>query len=227
MSDLEAQLDSADERFMSGDVQGGLGQITDLATAGYTPSQVILGWVYRVGAGGVTVDRAAALHWWSMAAKQGDPVGMAYLGLTVLKEEPEESLRWLVASGDAGYPPAFYELGRIYHHGKVVEEDFARATSCMRRAAGLGHPHAKAWIARMGVTGRYGLSGVFRGISHFVTSPWQAAKQTGNPPWLVNLDHLRWPGPCEPSVKLLAKPPRARPAGLRNQWAGPAGPDRS
>ena len=213
MSDLQAQLASADERFMSGDVEGGVREITELANGGYTPAQVILGWIFRTGASGVSVDPDAARRWWSVAAEQGDPVGLAYLGMTLLRDSPEEGVRCLLASGEKGYPPSFYELGRLYHAGIAVEPDFASATKYMRRAATLGHPRASAWIALMGVSGRYGTWGLFRALWYYASVPLRAIKSARNPHWFINLDHLCWPGPCKDPRRVLPKPPKVRPHG--------------
>lgn len=74
-------------------------------------------------------------------------LGRAYLTGSPLPRDTEVGLRWLEAAIDQGSTSAMTALGYAYWKGDGVPRDRAKAEDLLSRAATLGHPSAKRFMA--------------------------------------------------------------------------------
>jgi len=58
----------------------------------------------------------------------------------------------------------------MYSDGLGVEPDLDKASDLWRRGSILGHPFAKRNLALLYLKGRYGLAGVFKGVSMLLSA---------------------------------------------------------
>jgi uncharacterized protein len=163
-------LAKARDLFNEGQLDVSLRMLSDLAGKGYAPAQVFLGWTFEVGKGGPP-DLKEATRWYEAAARTNDAVGAYYLGCLISRERGEdEGLRWIERAADQGYAPALYRLGRLYLQLGSPEAE-VKALDHMRRAAELGHPFAKRWLAIRGLKGLSGVKGFVSALKWFLCAP--------------------------------------------------------
>jgi TPR repeat protein len=74
-------------------------------------------------------------------------LGRAYLTESPLPRDPEAGLRWLEVAIGQGSSSAMTVLGYAYWNGDGVPQDRAKAEELLGRAADLGHPSAKRFMA--------------------------------------------------------------------------------
>jgi TPR repeat protein len=74
-------------------------------------------------------------------------LGRAYLTGSPLPLDPAAGLRWLEAAIDQGSSSAMTALGYAYWNGDGVPQDRVKAEELLGRAAELGHPSAKRFMA--------------------------------------------------------------------------------
>lgn len=117
-----------------------------------------LGMLLEQGLGGEK-DQEAALHWMQRAAANGSEEAQLKLGLTPpsqartlssgyfqyqiaqslfegkeVAQDQAKALKFLEKSAEAGYPPAFLALGRMYSRGDSVNKDEAKALGYFEQA---------------------------------------------------------------------------------------------
>lgn len=100
--------------------------------------------IYWNGREGVAVNRAKALEYAPIAAEQGFPASMFYLGSAQLEGELvpqniESALSYLNQAADKDFTDAMLKLADLYRDGEFVEKDDVRANEGYRRAADLGN----------------------------------------------------------------------------------------
>jgi TPR repeat protein len=74
-------------------------------------------------------------------------LGRAYLSGSPLPRDPAGGLRWLEVAIAQGSSSAMTALGYAYWNGDGVPQDRAKAEELLSRAADLGHPSAKRFMA--------------------------------------------------------------------------------
>jgi uncharacterized protein len=74
-------------------------------------------------------------------------LGRAYLAGSPLPQDPVAGLRWLEVAIRKGSSSAMTKLGYAYWYGDGVPRDRAKAEELLGRAAKLGHPSAKRFVA--------------------------------------------------------------------------------
>jgi uncharacterized protein len=74
-------------------------------------------------------------------------LGSAYLTGSPLLRAPQAGLHWLETAIDQGSSSAMTALGYAYWNGDGVPQDRAKAEELLGRAAELGHPSAKRFMA--------------------------------------------------------------------------------
>ena len=102
------------------------------AAADNAAAQNMLGTIHEQGLG-VPVDFEKAIHWFRKAAEQGDPKGMANLGLNLGPDGPDaskhvEALTWLMLASRANEPMSRKVIGEVMRTRppEVVKEAQAR-----------------------------------------------------------------------------------------------------
>ena len=115
--------------------------------------------MYRWGRGVLPEDHAEAVHWFRLAADQGDPDAQATLGAMYamgqgVLQESAEALRWLHLAAAQGHPAAPALLGILYDAGERVPQDSAHAALWLGIAAERGQHEAQVHLGRMYAEGR-------------------------------------------------------------------------
>jgi uncharacterized protein len=124
----------------------------ELATAqGYAPAKAYLGRALLQGEV-LPGDPRRAETLLKEAAEAGHSgahtdLGRAYLTGSPLPRDPEAGLRWLQIAISQGSSSAMTALGYAYWNGDGVPQDRAQAEQLLGRAAELGHPSAKRFMA--------------------------------------------------------------------------------
>ena len=117
--------------------------------------QRTLGYLYRVGEGGVAQDYAAAVAQYRLAAAQGYYVAQNNLGYMYgmgygVALDYAEALRWYKLAAAQGLGIALYSVGVYYEIGRSVAADRAEAIRWYKRAAAAGHSKAADALKRLG-----------------------------------------------------------------------------
>lgn len=107
-------------------------------------AQRMLGYAYKSGVDGASKNRLLSMHYFRLAADNGDKA--AEIELSILaEEEAEEKMRQLESiPQDAA---ELYLLGVRYREGEGVERNQEEALRLFRLAADQGHPHALYFVA--------------------------------------------------------------------------------
>lgn len=127
-----------------------------LGEAGSTAAQLRLGWMYQAGKG-VQKDVEKAESWYGRAIRPDS--ARAEFNLASIyweKRDAKQMIQWLERSATKGYPPAMYELGRMYHAGYGVAVDTEKSLGYTEQAAQKGHLFARREIAREMLIGHRG-----------------------------------------------------------------------
>lgn len=114
-----------------------------------------LGWLRRLGQGGLMRDNAEAFNFFRMASDQNLDGAQYVLGDMHLKgigttQDYTESLRMRRLSAAQGHPAALYKIASLYEYGKGVARDKAEAVRLYRRAAAAGHHYTSEALERLG-----------------------------------------------------------------------------
>jgi len=93
-------------------------------------------------------DYAKALHWYRVAADQGDAqsevaIGDLYSQGEGVKQDYSEALRWYRKAAAQGNDEAQNDIGFFYLSGWGVSRDFGAAMFWLRKAADQGNPVAQ------------------------------------------------------------------------------------
>lgn len=97
-------------------------------------------------------DFDKAIHWYKMAAEQGDPVAQYHLGLSYDSGQgviPDyvEAVRWYRRAAQQGYAIAQHAIGYMYRVGNGVAQDYIRAHMWANIARRNGDNKAAVTIA--------------------------------------------------------------------------------
>ncbi len=131
-----------------------LARLTPAAEKGDPAAQHRLGVILRDGLTGKG-DYPAALGWLRKAAGKGHgaarfALGKMYqAGQGVRPSYAKAAELYLSAAKFGGHAEAGYALGELYFYGRGVGQDYGAAITWYEKAAGLGHPAARAVIASM------------------------------------------------------------------------------
>jgi TPR repeat protein len=128
------------------------------ANAGYSNAQHELGRRYRLGTGGVELNKPLEGHWLRKAAEAGHVEAQAGLGAfhyysrgTAVgiddDEDDQGAVFWFRKAAEAGSAEAQYMLGSCYYSGRRVIKDVDTAFMWYRRSAAAGHVNAMKIMA--------------------------------------------------------------------------------
>ena len=132
-------------------------QLEQLADAGDTHAQYIIGTAYRDG-GLLIPDTAKAQKFLECAAKQEIDAAQYALGKLYLSDDadvhdPAKGIYWLKRSVDNGNDHAAYRLGKEYLSGKNTIKDVETAVSYLRQAADNGSAYAQYLLGKLTLMG--------------------------------------------------------------------------
>ena len=103
---------------------------------------------------GVPQNNEQAVHWYRLAAEQGQAAAQQALGYMYSNGEgvPEDDTRavqWFRLAAEQGRAGAQNNLGLMHVNGEGVEQGYAKAMRWFRRAAEQGHAEAQANLGTM------------------------------------------------------------------------------
>lgn len=141
---LKAQLPIAAEKVFA--------QLLEAALDGLRDAQYLLAQMYMEGKG-VQPDAASALHWYTVAASQGDRLAMNMVGRchelgqgTVA--DPAMAAVWYRRAAEHGLDWGMYNHANLLATGRGVPQDRARAFALYSQAAQLGHAKSMNLVGR-------------------------------------------------------------------------------
>lgn len=122
---------------------------------GEAKAQVMLGYYYEHGLGGVSVDERRALYWYLQAARQGEATGQQNVGVCYERgfglpgAEPNYALaaKFFGRAARQGLLSAVYRRGYGYHYGRGVSQNFRKAAHWYRIGYLRGHAEATYSLA--------------------------------------------------------------------------------
>ena len=132
-------------------------QLEQLADAGDTHAQYIIGTAYRDG-GLLIPDTVKAQKLLERAAEQDLDAAQYALGKLYLSDDADvhdsaKGIYWLKRSADNGNDFAAYRLGKEYLSGKNVPKDTSTAAEYLRRAANDGNAYAQYLLGKLTLMG--------------------------------------------------------------------------
>ncbi|MEX2632092.1 MAG: tetratricopeptide repeat protein [Tistlia sp.] len=111
---------------------------------GDAEAQALAGAMHERGIG-TPVDRAQALHWYRMAAENGQPAAQFRLGVLLGQISPPDhaaAAQWFRAAAEGGIAPAAYNLAVLHETGQGVAADETEAARLYEQAFRDGLPQA-------------------------------------------------------------------------------------
>ena len=138
----------------NGQVDKGMGLLSQAGELGETRAMMELGYIYWEGRDGQDKDELEALRWFEKAAYAGDWGGMLNLAVFCdlgigAPEDPESAARWYREAAVRGSSDAAYNLGAMYEDGRGVPRDPVTACEFYRRAARKGNAEAVKRFAKL------------------------------------------------------------------------------
>ena len=132
-------------------------QLEQLADAGDTHAQYIIGTAYRDG-GLLIPDTAKAQKLLERAAEQDLDAAQYALGKLYLSDDAgihdsAKGIYWLKRSADNGNDFAAYRMGKEYLSGKNVSKDTSTAAEYLRQAADNGSAYAQYLLGKLTLMG--------------------------------------------------------------------------
>ena len=146
-----------DDRFPLEERDEAAEQLEQLADAGDTHAQYIIGTAYRDG-GLLIPDTAKAKKLLERAAEQDLDAAQYALGKLYLSDDadvhdPAKGIYWLKRSADNGNDFAAYRLGKEYLSGKNTIKDAETAVSYLRQAANNRNAYAQYLLGKLYLMG--------------------------------------------------------------------------
>lgn len=153
----DLQSAANDDRFPLEERDEAAEQLEQLADAGDTHAQYIIGTAYRDG-GLLIPDTAKAQKLLERAAEQDLDAAQYALGKLYLSDDadvhdPAKGIYWLKRSADNGNDFAAYRLGKEYLSGKNTIKDAETAVSYLRQAADNGSAYAQYLLGKLTLMG--------------------------------------------------------------------------
>jgi TPR repeat protein len=143
-------------------------EFQSLAELGSLTGMLYLGWLYQKGIGSV-VDFKKAETWYRRAYEEkSSKLATYYLGNLYLDMKDYSRAQEAFTAGLLmEYAPAITCLGQMYVDGIGVSKDLEKARSMFEKATLLGHIFAKRRLAKLLMSGKFGLLNILRGCILF------------------------------------------------------------
>lgn len=165
--ELESEPDSRAVRdallLRSTDIRAALTLLQSLSAKGSAISSVALGDIFAYGRYGISRDRKKGRDYFIKAKSLGSTEGAFRLARYYIHiGDAERSIFELNCLSDAGFSPASFILGDIYHEGKLLSRDVDEALRFYKIAESQGHLVAKQWVGHL-IRKRGGIKNSVRG----------------------------------------------------------------
>lgn len=145
-------------------------ELDSLADEGSVQSMVYLGVAYRDGLG-VNIDEEKAEGYFVRANDLGFTIAGYYLGRLYLDQKNyKKSFEILSSCEEDDYAPTLCCLGYLYLEGYGVEKQTAKAKLLFEKSSKMGNIWAKRRLAKVYMTGDFGLFHVIQGVFLFLIS---------------------------------------------------------
>jgi uncharacterized protein len=127
--------------------------------AGSCFGQVVVGYCYDEGCGGVAQDYTEAVRLYCLAAEQGNAFAQNNLGFMLqhgqgVAQDYAEAVRLYRLAAEQGDAVAQYTLGRMFYNGEGVAKNYAEAARLYRLAAEQGNADAHVSLGDMFITAK-------------------------------------------------------------------------
>ena len=128
-------------------------QLMDMAEAGDSDAQYLLGKLYQDGPV-LIPDSAESQYWFEQSARQGHVAAQYELGKLLLSDDPEVrdpalGVQWLEYAAHNGNSYAGYRLGKEYLKGQIVERDTNKAVKYLTQSAKAGNQCAQYALGKL------------------------------------------------------------------------------
>lgn len=122
-------------------------------------ARAVLAAIHMTGNLGLAIDRAKAFQLCMEDAKTGYSYA-EYLIAWIFAEDghPLQAANWMRKSAVAGFPPAQFDMGRLYLNGIGVKKDRQLAMTWLWKATRSGHVIALRGLLQQYMAGWYGLA---------------------------------------------------------------------
>jgi len=138
-----------------------------LAEKGSVNGMLFLGRAYQK-ARGASVDLKLSEKWYRRALERGSKQASLYLGAIYWNQKDyAKSYEAFSTGAKMDYAPAIYWLGRHYRDGLGVDRQPDKARLLFEQASAKGNLIAEGAVARLLVSGRFGFSGILKGLYRF------------------------------------------------------------
>ncbi|KAI8809481.1 hypothetical protein BJ742DRAFT_225661 [Cladochytrium replicatum] len=122
------------------------------AAGGDAEAQLLVGWAYQNGVGGVERDKGLAAMWYGKAAELGNPKGMFNIGICYangfgVNQNYALAIEWYAKAAEMGHTDALLTLGWSYENGSGVDVDPDKAVYYYKKAAESGNGTAQFNLA--------------------------------------------------------------------------------
>jgi TPR repeat protein len=131
--------------------------IETAAQRGVDGAQVLLATMYRNGDSGYAQDDKLALHWFELAAIQGNTFAQKMLGDIYaegrgVEKNQKLAADWREKAANRGNVQAQYLLGKMYLNGEGITQDTVKGESWLQRAAQEGSSEAQFLLGKIHYT---------------------------------------------------------------------------
>jgi uncharacterized protein len=104
------------------------------AERGFKEAILAMGWFYLNGVG-VEKNLMKAHKWYTLSARQGDVSAMFSLGqMAYDTRDTAEALTWFLRAEKKGHKRSTFWIGKIYWHGRGIEQDKDKAMQYFQKA---------------------------------------------------------------------------------------------
>ena len=118
----------------------GIGFAQKAYEKGYIYATTLLGEIYwRLN------DSENSKYWFTVGKDIGLASSIHHYGLNC--SDPKEKLSYLTSSLEQGYLGSYYELGKIYYDGNIVNKDYKKAFYYFKKGAELGSDICRPYVA--------------------------------------------------------------------------------
>ncbi len=164
-TDAQKSYEAGVVAYRNGNIVNALREFRSAAEAGHASAQVVVGFLYENGRGGVPKDEVEAVRLYRLSADQGEPTGQTNLGAMFesgrggLAKNEIEALRLYRLAADQGSAQAMANLGGIYANGLAgLAKDDVEAMRLNRLSADQGNASGQLNLGIMYANGRGGLA---------------------------------------------------------------------
>ena len=175
LADPQSDYEAGFKAYQVHDLVKAMTLLEQAGLEGHPAAQVLLGYIYDIAE-----ENEKAVHWYQMAADQGDAEGMRYLGEKYLlgegiEQQNDVALELIARAAEAGSTLAMRQLASQHESGVIMDHE--KAVYWYRMAAQNGDAVSSRRLAKAYENGELGLEKNLEKAARF--KPDQTAKDEG------------------------------------------------